>query len=112
MEPPKLFSEPIKREAWYKQHLSIIQEITKRERPVDKMTIAEIAEMYDERKFLCDTCGEKIEGKNNCTLKEHILHLINPSYLWSCEDCFQDDLRNNRIIATSESEAPVWKDCL
>ena len=54
-----------------------------------------------ERKFLCDTCGEKIEGKNNCTLKEHILHLINPSYLWSCEACFQDDLRNNRIIATS-----------
>jgi len=101
MDTQILFSEPIKQEAWYKQHLSIIQEITKRERPIDKMSIAEIRKMYNEKKFLCDSCGKEFD-KVNYTLDEHILHLIYPLYLWSCENCFQDDLQNGRIIATAE----------
>jgi hypothetical protein len=107
MEPPKIFSKPLKPESWYKQYTRIIEEMTRRERPIDKLTIAEIGKMYEERNFLCDSCGKKIEDKNICTLKEHILHLIDPFYEWCCEECFQQDLREGRIIAMEDELLPT-----
>jgi len=102
MDPPILISEPLQYEPWYKQHTRIIEEVTKYERPIEKMSIAEIAEMYEKREFLCDSCGKILRGKDKCTLKEHILHLIDPFYEWCCEDCFQQDLRKGRIVAIQE----------
>lgn len=53
----KLFLEPIRQETWY---LQIKDEISHSKRPIDKMSIAEILQMYRERKFLCDTCGKQL----------------------------------------------------
>ena len=97
-----LSSVQIKQQAW---HLQIKDEISKNKRPIDKLSIAEIRKMYQERKFLCDSCGNEL-GKCEYTLEEHITHLINPSYYWCCEDCLQNDLRSNRIIAISEEPKP------
>jgi hypothetical protein len=107
MGMPKLFSTPIKQEAWYKQ---IREEITISKRPIDKMSVAEINKMYEEGKFLCDTCSKELFGFKK-SLTDHVLHLINPAILWSCEDCFQSDLRNHRIIAMADEPAPYkWQD--
>lgn len=100
-----LSCEPIKQQQWFKQ---IRDEIANSKRPIDKMSIAEIRKMYQERKFLCDSCGKQFD-KCEYTLEEHIIHLINPSYFWSCEDCFQNDLRNDRIIAMPEEKIDQWK---
>lgn len=103
---PELYTSPIKQEAWYKQ---IRKEIENSKRPIDKMSIAEINKMYEEGKFLCDTCGKEMIG-SKILLKDHILHLINPSILWCCEDCYQSDLRNDRIIAMEESHPESWQE--
>lgn len=99
---PDLFSEPLKQEAWYKQ---VVQDISTSKRPIDKMSIAEVRNMYQQHMFLCDSCGKALL-RGDFTLEEHIIHMINPSYHWSCEDCFQDDLRNNRIIAMTDENPP------
>jgi hypothetical protein len=99
---PKLHWTPSKQEQWY---LQVRDDIIKSKRPIDKMSRKEINEMYTEGKFLCDSCGKKFD-KTNYTLKEHVIHLIDPLYYWICEDCFQSDLRNNRIIAMSEEPKP------
>ena len=67
--------------------------------------------MYIERKFLCDACGKPFD-KTTFTLEDHILHLINPLYHWSCEDyCIQSDLRNGRVIARiAETESAPWQE--
>ncbi|MGH9999013.1 MAG: hypothetical protein ACRD90_04030 [Nitrosopumilaceae archaeon] len=107
MSSTNLSFTPIKQEAWYKQ---IREDIAKGKRPIDRMSIAEIKKLYEEKKFLCDSCGKEI-GKCDYTLEEHVLHLINPSYLWTCEDCYQSDLRSDRIIAMTEEPKPeVWQD--
>jgi hypothetical protein len=102
---PQLLWTPAKQEPWYDQ---IKDDIQNSKRPTDKMSVKQIKEMYIERKFLCDTCGKEFD-KTDFTLEEHILHLIDPIYYWSCEDCFQSDLRNNRIIAMSEEKIQNWQ---
>ncbi|MGH2613450.1 MAG: hypothetical protein ACRDFB_10450 [Rhabdochlamydiaceae bacterium] len=105
---PELFTNPIKQEVWYKQ---IRNSIGRSKRPIDKMSVAEIRKLYQEKKILCDSCGKEMVGKGNYTLEDHIVHLINPNVLWSCEDCFQVDLRKGRIIAMEEEPTPeVWQD--
>lgn len=107
MQSPAVFSKPIKQEAWHKQ---IKTEITRSKRPIDNMSIAQIRKLYQEKKVLCDSCSKEI-GKCNYTLEEHVIHLINPSVLWCCEDCYQSDLRNNRIIAIAEDpKSEAWQD--
>ena len=93
---PKLHSHPIPQIAWY---LQIKDRIPQSKRPTDKMTTAEIGEMYRTNKFLCDTCNKEL-GKCNFTLEEHILHLINPMILWTCKNCLFDDMKNGRVIAS------------
>ncbi len=101
---PELHREPIKQQAWY---LQIKDEIPNSKRPIDKMSIAEILEMYQNNDFVCDDCGSKM-GKMNCTLKEHIAHVINPIVHWSCEDCIIQAIRNGRVIA-STATTDKWK---
>jgi hypothetical protein len=99
--PQLFFGEPIKQEAW---HIQLKDKRLSGKRPIDKMSIAQILRMYEERKFLCDTCGKELVGKNVCSLKDHIAHLINPKVLWSCEDCLIDDFKNGRIIAATPDD--------
>ena len=93
---PKLHSHPIPQIAWY---LQIKDRIPQSKRPTDKMTTAEIGKIYRNNKFLCDTCSKEL-GKCNFTLEEHILHLINPMIIWTCEDCLIDDMKKGRVIAS------------
>lgn len=97
-QPPQLFLEPIKQQAWY---LQIKDEIQRSKRPIDKMPIAEILQMYRERKFLCDTCGKAIDM--HTSLEDHIAHMINPIVLWSCEDCIMSDIKNGKVIAATDN---------
>lgn len=109
MDPPILFSEPIKQEAWHRQ---VKEEIGKERRPIDKMSTYEIdkmstyeiVQMYKDQKFVCDSCGKELSElqKRNITLEGHIIHIINPLHWWACDDCFRDDLRNNRVIAMTD----------
>ena len=94
--------QPIKQEAWY---LQIKDKIQHSKRPIDKMSVAEIRKIYQEKDFVCDTCGSKFE-KDNFTLEEHITHLINPIVLWSCEDCIMKDLKQDNIIAAIDESKP------
>jgi hypothetical protein len=105
---PKVYSTPIPQIAWY---LQIKDKIPRSKRRIDKMTTAEIGEMYRNKKFLCDTCSKEL-GKCNFTLEEHILHLINPMVLWTCEDCLMEDMRNDRVIASMSSKLEQWKEKL
>jgi hypothetical protein len=93
---------PAKEEPWY---LQIKDEIPKSERPIDNMSTKQIRKMYMYNVFLCDSCGKEFD-KTNFTLKEHILHLIDPLYYWSCENCFQQDLREGRVIAMENELVP------
>lgn len=102
---PNLHIEPIKQEAW---HIQIKDEIKNSKKTMDKLSLFEIRKMYQEREFLCDNCGKKLE-KCDFTLEEHILHVINPLYYWCCEDCFQSDLRSDRIISIGEEKIEDWK---
>jgi len=95
----------MKQAPWIEQRKTLIDEYHAQIKPIDRMSFAEISRMYDENNFLCDVCGKKL-GKCNYTLKDHIFHLIHPTFQWSCEDCFQDDLRNDRIIAMEEEPKP------
>jgi hypothetical protein len=107
VQPPVLFSKPIKQESWY---LQIKEKIGKSKRPIDNMSVAQVRQIYIDRQFLCDLCGKILQNPSNISLEEHILHLINPSVEWSCEDCFQSDLRNGRILAMSEDpKAEQWQ---
>jgi hypothetical protein len=94
MDLPVLHSKPVPQIAWY---LQIKDKITESGRTIDHMTTLQISKMYEEGRFLCDTCGKEL-GKCDYSLHDHILHLINPMILWPCEDCYQRDLRSGRIV--------------
>lgn len=98
----KLLPHPIKQQSWYKQ---IADSISICSRPIDKMSTLEISKMYQSRKFLCDTCNKEL-GRCDFTLEDHILHLINPLILWSCDDCIQKDLRSGNIFGMTEELTP------
>ncbi len=98
----ELHLEPIKQEAWHKQ---IKGEIEASKRPIDKMSIAEINQMYEQKKFLCDDCGKELE-RSDVSLEEHITHLINPIVLWSCDDCIIKCMKNGSVIAATEEPDP------
>jgi len=100
-----LYFEPIRQESWY---LQIKEKITYSKRSIDKMSIAEIIEMYQNKNFLCDSCGKKL-GKNNFTLEDHITHLINPIVLWNCDDCIIKDIHNGKIMGQTETEPEDWQ---
>jgi len=91
--------EPVKQEAWY---LQIKDQIQSSKRTIDKMPIAIILEMCRERRFVCDTCENQL-GRIDFSLEDHIAHIINPSIIWSCEDCLIGDMKNNRIVAATDS---------
>jgi hypothetical protein len=93
--------EPIRQEAWY---LQIKDEILRSKRPIDSMPIAEVLQMYRERKFVCDTCGKDLVGRStDISLEDHIAHIINPVVLWSCEDCIMSDINNERVMGATEN---------
>ena len=96
----------IKQEAWY---LQIKDEIIHSKKSMDKMSIAEILKIYDGKKYLCDTCNKELGGKNNFTLVDHITHLINPTVLWSCEDCIIKDMKSGNIIGEAETKLESWQ---
>jgi hypothetical protein len=103
---PKLSFNPIPQISWY---LQIRDKMMESKRPIDKMSTVELIRIYKEKKFLCDTCG-KIFDKCNFTLDDHIIHLINPSILWSCDDCLIKDMKKGKIIAsTPEPQTEPWK---
>lgn len=90
------FAEPVKQEPWY---LQIRSNIVKSNRPIDKMTIAELYKMYREEKFLCDDCGNPLKLGWQPTLEEHIIHIINPLTGWACGDCMDQMRKEGRILA-------------
>lgn len=94
-----LLSEPVKQQAW---HMQIRNQISSSKRVIDKMPIAKILQMYEQRQFLCDTCGKEL-GRVDFSLVDHITHMINPSILWSCEDCLVADMKNQRTIAALDN---------
>jgi hypothetical protein len=94
---------PIPQVAW---HLQIKEKIARSKRTIDQMSINDIAMMYNDGKLICDTCGKKF----NFTLEDHITHLINPSIVWSCEDCIFDDMKNGRIIAETYDKVSWQRD--
>ncbi|MGD1837526.1 MAG: hypothetical protein ACPKPY_05655, partial [Nitrososphaeraceae archaeon] len=100
-----LFSIPPKKGNW---HLQIGDKISSSSRPIDKMSLKEISHMYTSNEFVCDGCGKNL-NKVNFSLYEHIMHLINPVRHWTCEDCFQYDLRNGKIIAIEEEKILDWQ---
>ena|SRR5688500_7486321 len=102
MTVTELFYRPAKNEPWY---LQIRDEIPKSKRPIDQMSIKQIRKMYVENRFLCDSCGKEFKI-THFTLKEHVLHLIDPLYYWSCEDCYQRDMREGNIIAMYQESVP------
>ena len=98
--------EPIEQEAWY---LQIKDELPTSKRTIDKMSIAEILTMYDNKKFLCDTCDKEL-GKYSFSLEDHIAHMINPIIVWSCEDCLMRDVKQGNIIgSTKEPKPELWQ---
>ncbi len=101
--PTELFFKPIKQEAWY---LQIKDKIPNSKRPIDKMSIKQINQMYENKKFLCDDCGKELEKPNNIPLEDHIIHLINPIVLWSCEDCILKCEKEGRVIASTKEPDP------
>lgn len=102
----ELYFQPIKQEDWYKQ---IKDRIVNSKRPIDKMSIKEINQMYENKKFLCDDCGKELE-KSDIPLEDHISHLINPMVLWSCEDCIIKCMKNGNVIgATEEPKPDQWQ---
>lgn len=102
---PNLSFEPVKQQAW---HLQIKDEILTSKRTIDKLSIKQINLMYENKKFLCDDCGDKFE-KLDISLADHILHLINPSIFWSCDDCIITCMKEGRVIASSEPKPEQYQ---
>ena len=103
---PELHCKPNKQESWY---IQIKDEIQTSKRSIDKMSIKEINQMYDNKKFLCDDCGKELE-KSDISLEDHISHMINPMVIWSCEDCIIKCVKDGRVIAsTKEPEPEQWQ---
>jgi len=100
-----LYSKPIPQISWYIQLKDKFDSST---RTIDRMNLVQIGRMYSEGIFLCDTCGKKLD-KCSLSTEEHILHLLNPMVLWSCDDCIISDLKNKRIIASLENTEESWK---
>lgn len=91
-----LVSKKLPQIAWWKQ---IKDELPKSKKPMDKMPIREIMELYKSGFILCDSCGKKMKITDcKYDLTEHIIHMINPMALWSCEGCYLQDKRQGRII--------------
>lgn len=102
----ELYFKPNKQESWYKQ---IKDEIQTSKRTIDKMSIKEINQMYEQKKILCDDCGKDLE-RSDIPLEDHITHLINPMIIWSCEDCVIKCVKNGNVIgATEESKPDQWQ---
>ncbi len=100
-----LFSKSIPQKSWYMQ---FHDKFYSSSRSIDNMNLVQIRKMYREGIFLCDTCGKKLD-KCNLSTEEHILHLINPMILWSCEDCIISDMKNENIISSIDNKEELWK---
>jgi hypothetical protein len=98
---PKLHVRSIPQVAW---HLQIKESVARSKRTIDKMSINDIATMYRNGNLLCDTCGKSLGKGFDFALEDHIIHLINPGFVWSCEDCILDDVKNGRIIAQTQDK--------
>jgi hypothetical protein len=95
----ELFRKSIPQIAWY---LQIRDKIPKSFRLIDKMATWEIGEMYRQQFFFCDTCWNEYGYPINYSMEHHILHLINPKILWSCEECSDDDFKSGRVIGVAK----------
>ena len=95
----------VKQESWYKQ---IKDRIPNSKRPIDQLSISQINQMYKQKKFLCDDCGNELE-KSDIPLEDHISHLINPMVLWSCEDCIIKCMKNGSVIGATEENPNQWQ---
>ncbi len=93
----ELITKPPKQVAW---HINIHEKMSKSKRIIDSMSQGEIYEMYKNREFICDDCGEKISNTHLLPIDEHIIHLIDPSDYWVCEGCTQKDFHNKNVIAS------------
>lgn len=100
-----LFSKPITQISWY---IQIKDKFNSSNRTIDNMNLNQIGMMYREGNFFCDTCGKKLD-KCSFSIEDHILHLLNPMILWSCEQCIDSDLKNKRIIASCDQIEESWK---
>jgi len=92
-----LHIKPIKQEAW---HLSINNKMNKSKRIIDAMSQGEIYQMYQDKNFVCDTCGKTIPNVNLIPIEQHAIHLIDPTCYWVCESCEKKDFKNNNVIAS------------
>ncbi len=85
--------------AWWKQRKN-----DKLVKPMDKMPMAEIIKLYESGFVLCDSCGKKLPIKECAyTLVDHIIHMINPIVLWSCEGCYLECKRKGEIIGECQA---------
>lgn len=75
------------------------------QRIIDSMTYSEIYEMYDKEDYRCDTCGRplKDDGELHISIKDHVIHLLNPSIIWSCIGCINNDFKKRRVIMTTST---------
>lgn len=100
---PQLFMIEIPQLAW---HLQQPEALKQSKKPMDKMPLAEIIKLYERGVVLCDSCGKEMEiSECAYTLIEHIVHLINPNTMWSCEGCYLEDKRKGKIIAECEIQS-------
>lgn len=65
-------------------HIESKAGLEKNSRTIDRMTLTEIKEMYDEQYLQCDMCTRKLE-RYPFTAGDHVQHVINPDIWWKCE---------------------------
>jgi hypothetical protein len=96
---------PIKQQEWWKQIFPHIKECR---RAMDRLSIAEIIELYSKNRILCANCGKELDIPPNWEPIHHIINLINPMTGATCDDCMYKLYKTGNILA---GEIPQeWKD--
>jgi len=103
-----LFTKHIKQQEWWKQ---IHPKIEKCRKAMDRLSMAEIIELYSRNKILCADCGKEMDITNSEWKPiDHIINLINPSTGSTCDDCMYYLYKTGNILA---GEIPdEWKERL
>ncbi len=104
-----LIMHEVKQQEWWKQWMEHIDHGIKvtgepeYRRTIDRMSVAEISEMYKRGMHPCDTCDRELQLRaSDLTthgLAYHITHVINQHMLVGCDECMYDDYKNGRILA-------------
>ena len=97
---PELIRTPVKQQEWFKQYLEDNHTFI---RTIDRLSTAEIADLYERGMFACDKCGKELQINrlNRDDMKIHVLHVINKAILLCCEDCDFEDF-DKVIVAPKE----------